>query len=67
MEPIAAVSDTADPERSPKKKLATTLAAPNPPRMRPTSACAKLTSNLAIPATCISFPDRMSSGMAKSV
>lgn len=42
-EPMAAVSETAEPEMSPKRKLATTLDAPSPPRTRPTSTWAKST------------------------
>jgi hypothetical protein len=63
---MAAVSETAEPEMSPKRKLATTLEAPSPPRIRPTRTWAKSTSSRAMPAVCMSFPDRMSSGMAMS-
>ena len=58
------MSEIAEPDTSPNRKLATTFEAPSPPRRRPTKACAKSTSSFAIPAECISFPDRISSGMA---
>ncbi len=63
---MAAVSEMAEPEMSPKRKLATTLAAPSPPRRRPTSTCAKSTMYWATPASCISLPASMRSGMAIS-
>ena len=65
IDPIAAVSETDEPEMSPNMKLATTLEVPRPPRTLPTRTCAKSTSRSAMPDAYMRLPDRTKRGTAR--
>ena len=64
--PMAETSATVEPEMPEKMYSATTTAIARPPRIQPTSACARRTSRTAMPPVSISAPARMNSGMASS-
>ena len=64
--PIADTSAMVEPEMPEKMYSATTTAIARPPRIQPTSACAKRTRRTAIPPVSISAPARMNSGIASS-
>ena len=55
-----------EPEMPEKMYSATTTAIARPPRIHPTSACAKRTSRTAMPPVSISAPARTNSGIASS-
>ncbi len=64
--PIAETSATVEPEMPEKMYSATTTAMARPPRIQPTSACARCTERTAMPPVSISMPAKMKSGIASS-
>ncbi len=67
IEPIAAVSATAEPDMSAKMTLAPTSAMPSPPRIPPKMLVAKAASRVAIPLDDISVPVSIKSGIASRI
>ena len=63
IEPMAAVSETADPDTSAKNTLATISARPSPPRIQPTRPLAKSTRRREIPPNDINVPVSIKSGI----
>ncbi len=66
VEPMAETSATVEPEIPEKMYSATTTAMESPPRIQPTSACARRTSRTAMPPVSMRAPARMKRGMARS-
>ena len=64
--PMAETSAMVEPEMPEKMYSATTTAIARPPRIQPTSACARCTSRTAMPPVSISMPAKMKSGIASS-
>ena len=64
MDPRAATSATAEPEISAKKRDAVTVTMARPPRIKPTSAVARLIRRREMPDAFMIAPARMKRGMA---
>ena len=64
--PIADTSAMVEPEMPEKMYSAMTTAMARPPRIQPTSACARRTRRTAMPPVSISMPAKTKSGIASS-